>query len=60
LPQLAQFYNQSQQIFSKLINAQDFKDFNWVTDIGVSDFWKMHFGFEIKGKKVQKKSPKSS
>jgi hypothetical protein len=52
LPQLAQFYNQSQQIFSKLINAQDFKDFNWVTDIGVSDFWKMHFGFEIKGKKV--------
>ena len=58
LSQLAQFYNHSPQVFSKLINAQDVKDLNWVLDIGVSDFWKTHFGFEKKGKSSSKKISK--
>lgn len=59
LAQLAALYNQHQNLFSKLIETTQLKDFYSMFDISVSAYWKTHYSFTATSKKSAKKITKA-
>ena len=59
LAQLAALYNQHQNLFSKLIETTQLKDFYDLFDISVSEYWKIHYSFTATSKKSAKKITKA-
>jgi len=59
LAQLAALYNQHQNLFSKLIETTQLKDFYSIFDISVSTYWKTHYSFTATSKKSTKKITKN-
>jgi hypothetical protein len=59
LAQLAALYNQHQNLFSKLIETTQLKDFYNIFDISVSAYWRTHYSFTASSKKSAKKITKA-
>lgn len=55
LSQLANLYHQHQNLFSKVINSKDIKEFYELFKVSTSEFWETHYTFE----KVSKKRTKN-
>lgn len=47
LSQLSQFYAQNHQPFAQLVEADKPKDLEWIRKVGVSDFWRTHYTFDL-------------
>jgi len=55
LSQLAQFYTQNPRPFSRLIQADNLMEFDWIRKVGVSPFWETHYTFDKSSPKKSKK-----
>jgi len=58
LSQLAMVYHSHQNLFSKIIETEDIKEFYGLFDLATSNFWETHFTFETASKKSIKKITK--
>jgi hypothetical protein len=58
LSQLAMVYHSHQNLFSKIIETEDIKEFYGLFDLATSIYWETHFTFEIVSKKSIKKITK--
>jgi hypothetical protein len=58
LSQLAKVYNSHQNLFSKIIETEDLKEFYGLFDLATSSYWETHFTFETESKKSIKKITK--
>nr|WP_321222289.1 DUF2851 family protein [uncultured Psychroserpens sp.] len=54
LSQLANLYYKEQQLFSKVISAENINDIYTLFEIGTSAFWKTHYTFDKESKKSNK------
>lgn len=59
IAQLVALYNQHKNLFSKLIETENLKDFYQVFSLEIHPFWKTHYNFEKESKKLSKKLTKS-
>ena len=58
LSQLAMVYHRHQNLFSKIIETEDVKEFYELFDLATSNFWETHYTFESTSKKSIKKITK--
>ncbi|MDO9593614.1 MAG: DUF2851 family protein [Lutibacter sp.] len=58
LSQLAMFYHQHQNLFSKIIETEHIEAFYKLFDLATSTFWETHYTFETVSKKSVKKITK--
>jgi len=58
LSQLAMVYHSHQNLFSKIIETEDIKEFYGLFDLATSNYWETHFTFETASKKSIKKITK--
>lgn len=58
LSQLAMVYHQHQNLFSKIMETEDIKEFYGLFDLATSDYWETHFTFGTSSKKIIKKITK--
>lgn len=58
LSQLAKVYHSHQNLFSKIIETEDIKEFYGLFDLATSNYWETHFTFETVSKKTIKKITK--
>jgi hypothetical protein len=59
LSQLANLYHEEQQLFSKVISAENLKDIYALFEVSTSPFWKTHFTFDKESKQSTKKITKA-
>lgn len=59
LSQLAKLYHGQQNLFSKVMDAENLEDFYNLFSVTVSEFWKSHFTFQKASKHSEKKLTKS-
>ncbi|HEY9168793.1 MAG TPA: DUF2851 family protein [Lutibacter sp.] len=59
LSQLAMVYHSHQNLFSKIIETDDIKEFYDLFDLATSNYWETHYTFENSSKKSIKKITKS-
>ncbi len=58
LSQLAMVYHSHQNLFSKIVETEDIKEFYELFDLDTSNYWETHFTFETASKKSIKKITK--
>jgi hypothetical protein len=58
LSQLAMVYHSHHNLFSKIIETEDIKEFYGLFDLATSNYWETHFTFETASKKSIKKITK--
>ena len=58
LSQLAMVYHSHQNLFSKIVETEDIKEFYGLFDLATSNYWETHFTFENASKKSIKKITK--
>lgn len=58
LSQLAMVYHSHQNLFSKIMETEDIKEFYGLFDLATSNYWETHFTFETASKKSIKKITK--
>ncbi|KUO66542.1 MAG: hypothetical protein APF83_01620 [Lutibacter sp. BRH_c52] len=58
LSQLAMVYHSHQNLFSKIVETEDIKEFYGLFDLTTSNYWETHFTFETVSKKSIKKITK--
>ncbi|MDF1516305.1 MAG: DUF2851 family protein [Lutibacter sp.] len=58
LSQLAMVYHRHQNLFSKIIETEDIKEFYELFDLATSNYWETHYTFETTSKKSIKKITK--
>ncbi|MBE0423059.1 MAG: DUF2851 family protein [Lutibacter sp.] len=58
LSQLAMVYHSHQNLFSKIIETMDIKEFYGLFDLATTNYWETHFTFETSSKKSVKKITK--
>ncbi|MDO9036898.1 MAG: DUF2851 family protein [Lutibacter sp.] len=58
LSQLAMFYHQHQNLFSKIVETEQIEAFYKLFDLATSTFWETHYTFETASKKSVKKITK--
>jgi hypothetical protein len=59
LSQLANVYHKEQQLFSKVISAENLKEIYSLFEVSTSPFWKTHYTFDKESKQSTKKVTKS-
>ncbi|MFD2915425.1 DUF2851 family protein [Psychroserpens luteus] len=59
LSQLANLYHKEQQLFSKVISAENLKDIYTLFEVSTSPFWNTHYTFDKESKQSSKKVTKA-
>ncbi|MEM5567053.1 DUF2851 family protein [Psychroserpens sp. AS72] len=59
LSQLANLYHKEQQLFSKVISAENLKDIYTLFEVNTSPFWNTHYTFDKESKQSTKKVTKA-
>ncbi len=59
LSQLANLYHKEQQLFSKVISAENLSDIYTLFEVCPSSFWKTHYTFDKESKQSSKKVTKA-
>lgn len=59
IAQLVSLFSEQQNLFSKLIKIEKLDAFYTLFSLSVNDFWKIHYTFETRSKKSDKKLTKS-